>query len=137
MPVYDYQCVDCGHVEEQILTVAQMEAADSEDWPFACDKCGYPMVHIISASGQYCANEDSAWVRTVADIIVKDSADPRDRKFLDGGMTRSDLKKWMKERNLRHYEPGEKPGKPKPPDEKRILRKLMDRYVKRHRIEVR
>jgi hypothetical protein len=91
---------------------------------------------IITMSGEHTGNQDAPWVRTVDDIIEKDSKDPRDQKFLKSGMTRRDLKTWQKERNLRHMTPGEKPRRPPAPDMEKINKKLTENLIKRNRIEI-
>lgn len=44
MPIFDFECMKCGHVVEKIVS--------GEASPPACPKCEGPMKKLFSASGQ-------------------------------------------------------------------------------------
>ena len=130
MPIYDRECYDCNHSWEVI------EAVDAPQESL-CPRCGGTARRIISASGPNCANQDSAWIRTVTDVVDKSAtATAVDREFVRNP-TRENYRMWMKSRGLRPLEPGEGPTKPKPPDMGRITRDIWRKDCERNRIEVR
>lgn len=128
MPLYDYCCYQCDHTWEVI------EAKDNNH-VLDCPKCGYGGRRIISIHGANCANEDADWIKSVTEVVPKDSNIPAEREFLRNP-TRSNMKEWMKVRGLRHMESGEKPRRPTSLDDHRITRQLMERHMERNRLEV-
>jgi hypothetical protein len=125
MPVYDHLC-ECGHITEAIMPV-DVEATD-------CAKCGKRSVRIISCSGQNCANEDAAWIRSVLEVVDHSSTERHTREFISNP-TRENYRRWMKGEGLRHLESGEKQRREKP-DMNKIHREVMQRAVERRRIEI-
>ena len=99
MPLYDYQCKNCGCVGEFIK-----DADDSK--PEEC-ACGSEMSRIISAR---CFKDDAAWVKSVLDVVSKDSNKEHVREFV-ANPTRTNYKKWMAGEGLRPLEPGENPAR--------------------------
>ena len=129
MPLYDHQCADCGHIFESL---AKMD----DTGPLECPECGGKARRIISVSGTNCANEDAEWIRSVTEVVPKgEDATPIDREFVRNP-TRTNYRRWMKARGLRHLEPGEKPGRPKRVSNEEVARKLWERRQKRNRIYI-
>lgn len=129
MPIFDFECDKCGFIEERILFTDEC----NRDWQCSC---GGVLKRIFTASGQYRPNEDTPWIRTVADVIERDSTNKHDQRFLQSNQTRADLKRWQKGRGLRHLEPGEGPSKPEPFNEKRHTDKVMEKRIERNRLEI-
>lgn len=120
MPVYDYQCVKCGKIEEKIHTIRQHETES-----FQCS-CGGDMASIITASGQYCGNEDADWLKSVPAVVDKEGG-PAAQEFIKNP-TRTNYKNWMKEAGVRPMDHGEGPGRPDKPD----MTKAMDTVMRKH-----
>ena len=104
MPIFAYECPKCGETEEQIVTTSTMEEIDREGG-MPCD-CGEKKIHIQAVGRQYCANEDADWIRSVIDVVDKDSDCPVTQRFIKEP-TRANRKAWMKATGLRIRESGE------------------------------
>ena len=126
--IRDFECIYCEHIHERIV--------DSETEWVQCPKCQHAEgAHkIISVGRVHCGNEDTAWLKTVREVVDKDGG-PASQEFLKNP-TRTNYKKWMEENNLRPLEPGERASKPAPPDEDRLTQKLFERRRERNRLEV-
>lgn len=125
-PIYDFECAACGKTIEAI--------EDIETKAIECE-CGATALRIITASGVHLGNEDaSGWVKSVLEVVDKDSSAPHVRDFLKDP-TRRNYKRWMKGEGLRPLEPGER-TKPPPTDTSRIHQKVWERHRKRKRIEI-
>jgi putative FmdB family regulatory protein len=120
MPIYAYECQACEHQEDKILTIAEME----EDLQY-CEECDCPLEHIITASGQYCGNNDAAWLRDATEVVDKDGG-PAAREFVKNP-TRSNRNAWMKETGCRPRESGEKTSR-----DPVNMEKAMDRVMRNH-----
>lgn len=94
MPLYDFQCKN-NHITESVqkLNVRRIKC-----------RCGSWAKRIVSASGQYCGNEDAAWLKKVIEVVGWHG---RETQEFRRHPTRSNLKVWMKAKGLRHMEPGE------------------------------
>jgi len=125
--IRDFECYNCGHVHEEIV--------DSEKEYVLCPKCASTSRKIISVGSVYTANEDAEWLRSVTEVVDKDGG-PASQTFLRNP-TRTNYRRWMKENNLRPFEPGEKPKKPERPPESQIRREVMEKYRKRNSLEIR
>jgi putative FmdB family regulatory protein len=129
MPIYDYECKACGHVTEAI--------AKSNEVEIFCGKCHTGIAsRIISASGAYCGNQDTGWIKTVLEVVDKSGqATPADKQFRKDP-TRANYKRWMKSRGLRPMEDNE-PKKPAPTDLTSLHHKVAVRHMKRNKLEIR
>ena len=129
MPVFDNECPECGRIFETVT-------AYGEHSP--CPKCGSPSNQIITASGQFCANQDAPWIRSVLDVVDKDSTAPHVREFLRNP-TRDTHRAWMKGEGIRPMEGEEKSGKREMTDRDReqINRECADNLMRHNRIEMR
>ena len=139
MPIYVYECDKCGDQTEHILSI-------HADPQMNCHKCeGGVARRIIVASGQYCANQDSPWVRSSAAAlldpdIARKSHDPIERRLAETP-NRENLKAYMKHKGLRIAE-NEKGGPPvyrKPergPDRAIVRKQLTEKLIARRRIEI-
>ena len=103
-PIYDFQCSnqDCNHVAERVVRL------DTE--AIECPVCGHEAAKVFSPMGACAFNQDAAWIRSVLEVVSKDSAKPHTREFLKNP-TRENMKRWMKAEGIRHLENGEKPAK--------------------------
>lgn len=131
MILVDFECRKCRKIEEKL--------ADSCQWVGVC-KCGGTQDRIISFGKVYTANEDAPWLRTVLDVVDKDSRKPHVREFIKNP-TRSNYKAWMKGEGLRPLDSnvnGAPPVRVKPPgpDAARIRKDLIEKHIARRRIEV-
>ncbi|MHC4266790.1 MAG: hypothetical protein ACYSUK_12795 [Planctomycetota bacterium] len=71
----------------------------------SCD-CGGKFQSIISASSQYCANEDADWLKSIPEVV--DPTTGRAAAECYKNPTRSNYKAWMKEAGIRPMEANEK-----------------------------
>jgi putative FmdB family regulatory protein len=132
MPLYDYECGDCGIVAEHFAGFAQTT--------MPC-QCGSQAKRIISVSGQYCGNQDAPWLRSVLDVVDRESTKPHVRAFVQNP-TRDNYKRWMKGEKIvpmDHTEGGGPPTylKPPVPDMKSIKKEIFEKHRARKAIEVR
>lgn len=102
MPIYDYVCDNCNLEEEHI------EPIDRTEIP--CGHCTGTMHRIFSPLGACAFNQDAAWIRTVLEVVAKDSNKPATREFVKNP-TRENMQRWMRAEGIRHLENGEKPAK--------------------------
>lgn len=128
MPVYDQECLSCGHTFEVI--------AGYDDEILPCEECGAESRRVIAVNGPNCANDDTDWIRSITEVVEKGSGKPHNEIFLKNP-TRANYKRWMKAEGVRHLEPGEENRRPGPVDVKAIGDKLFNRHRKRKRLEVR
>lgn len=116
MPMYDYECDNCGTIFERYAGI--------DDTTLKCD-CGGDARRIISVTGQYTANEDAPWIRTVLEVVNKDDPAPHVQEFVHNP-TRTNYKRWMKGEGIVPVDYTEKGG---PPEYKRPERKLDNRQI--------
>jgi len=126
MPLYDFLCSACEQVHEAITPMNQDKKK--------CPDCGSMAKKIIS--GSHREQDDSKWIRSILDVVDKESKDPHTREFLKRP-TRENYKNWMKATGLRHFEPGEERQRPPAPDLDKINKETWNRLQERRRIEVR
>jgi putative FmdB family regulatory protein len=127
-PVYDYQCSECEHTHEAIAMYDEIERN--------CTKCGQKAKRIISLSGVNTANDDAPWIRSVLDVVDKESKAPHVAEFVKNP-TRANYKRWMKGEGLRHCEPGEEHRRPQEPDTSGLDKQLWERHRERNKLHVR
>jgi hypothetical protein len=130
--IADFECKS-GHITEHYVHHKQKKVV--------CPVCGKNATRIISVNGQYCANQDAPWIKSVLDVVDKTSTKPHVRDFLKHP-TRANYKAWMKGEGIRpadHREHGSAPTFQKPPEpDIRVLGdKVYERFRDRNRIEVR
>jgi len=129
MPIYDYKCGSCGTVFEDIGMV--------QDKFTKCPECNRLAKRIISASGVFCSNDDSKWVRSVVDVVDKKSKNPATQEFVRHP-TRQNLQNHLKANGLRHVDPGERLGNTnKPFDVDRHTERLVQHRQSKKAIELR
>lgn len=131
MPLYDFQC-RAGHTTE---------AFKSPNTKRIRCKCGLWAKRIISISGQFCANQDAPWLRTVLDVVDKTDRRAHVQNFVKNP-TRENYKAWMKAEKIRpmdYTEHGAPPAakKPAPVDLSGVRREMLERHMDRKRLEVR
>lgn len=125
MPLYDYQCKECGATFETL-----MPADDSA--PIDCPNCGATeRAHrIISLGRGNSMPEDAGWIRSVLEVVDKRGG-PHCQEFLRHP-TRSNWKAWMKGENLRPIEEGEA-HLPQEKSTKEIKAEVMPQIMAAHR----
>lgn len=136
MPIYDYECKVCGHLEVDVYS-------GHEDQRLDCVSCPEKMERIISMSGVHTANEDAAWIRSVTEVVEKDGSCRASMEFLKSP-TRTNLKRWMDAKGIRHVE-NEHGGPPSAfdrskqqgPDMDKINKEVMELRMKRNTLHVR
>lgn len=123
MPVYDYQCDDhsCGMTFEAIAGVNEI---------VECPNCGFTCTRLISVSGVNTANQDADWIRSVTEVVDKESPKPEAQEFLRRP-TRENMHNWMRAEGVRHYEKGER-TRPDAPDMSKVHDHVMRQYQERH-----
>ncbi len=97
MILADFEC-PCGAIHEALIDWSEKERT--------CPKCGQTSRKIVSVSGVNTANQDSPWIRTVLEVVDKDSPAPHCREFLKDP-TRRNYHRRMRGQRLRPMEPGE------------------------------
>lgn len=129
MPIYDIECERC----QKVVEVIESFKSNSNR---RCPKCGGRMKRIITLGRATDNLVDAPWLKSVLDVVSKDPDAPMaDRIFLRNP-TRRNYQAWMRSRGLRPLEPGEKPGRPDPPDMDKIGKEMWDRDVKRRSMNV-
>lgn len=101
MILYDFKCSSCGDITESIQAISTTE--------IECPTCGKEAHRIISCSGVNTQNEDAAWIRTVVDVVDKESKAPHVVEFRRNP-TRTNYKRWMALEGLRPLESHEYRG---------------------------
>jgi hypothetical protein len=123
MPIYEMQCEDgsCGLVFETIANI---------DEQVDCLRCGFSAKRLIAASGVNTANQDADWIRSVLDVVDKDSSKPETREFLKRP-TRDNMHNWMRAEGVRHYEKGER-KRPPEMDMSKVYDHVQREHAARH-----
>ena len=125
MPLYDMQCLSCGHQFETIANIDEI---------VVCPKCALECKRLISVHGPNLAIQDAEWIRSIREVVDKEGG-PAAQAFLKDS-TRDNLHAYMKAEGIRHFEPGEKPRKPDPPNMDKIQKEVWEKHQKRNRLEV-
>ncbi len=130
--ISDFECPKCGYIEEVLC--------DSADKSKKCKECGGKAKRIISFGRVYTGNESAPWLKSVLEVVDKDSDKPHVREFVRNP-TRSNYKNWMKKEGLRPMDsniggapPVYKP--PPPPDIRSIHANIFENHRKRNRLEI-
>ena len=128
-PIYEVRCELCGQ-EYEVLTGLDNRST-------SCRFCGTGTTERIpSVRGPNCSNENAGWLRSVLEVVEKDSiGKPHVAEFLRDPNRRT-YKAWMKGEGLRPLEPGEK-HKKEDIDISRHADKLMQMRQERNRIHIR
>jgi len=95
--VSDFSCSACGSIEEHIVE------RGVETLPCQCGN----EAHRIITFGRTVFREEAPWIRTVLEVVAKDTSLPETQRFL-AEPTRSNYHRWMKENHLRPLDDGEK-----------------------------
>ena len=128
MIIRDFECEQCNSIHEEIV--------DVEDEFHVCLECGGISHKIITNGHVYMGNENSDWIKSVLEVVDKESDAPHTREFLKHP-NRSNYKAWMKGEGIRPFDAGEKPRKPEIPSDAHMVDALMKAKQKRHRLEIR
>lgn len=128
MPIYDYQCSKCGHTEERFESIGTTMVV--------CPRCKNLARRIVSTRSVNTANEDAPWIRSVIEVVDKDSKKPHVVEFLKNP-TRTNYRRWMKGEGLRHLEPGEKDRKRNEEEHThKVTENLLKRLYERRSIRI-
>lgn len=129
MPIYDFQCIHCYHTTESVEPISREF--------IECPKCHHRADKIFSPMGAGTFNEDAAWIRSVLEVVDKESKAPHVVEFLKRP-TRQNYRNWMKAERLRHREPGEKgcslTEKQQRERKERIDREVMSKHMARKKL---
>jgi putative FmdB family regulatory protein len=125
MPLYDYECVSCKQVVEIYAK------ADEKPGIHSCPVCGNDMKRLLAWGGQNVFREEAPWIRSVLEVVAKDSHKPHTKAFL-ADPTRANYKKWMKAEGIRPYEEGEGRRRKKEQQEKerRFEKQMADKIAR-------
>ncbi len=128
MPLYDFQCRNCGFIFEAF--------AKYEEHARPCPECRHPFATRVISCGSSFLRPDAVWLESVKTVVDKESTKPETRAFLETP-TRENWRRWMKAEGIRPLEEGEKPAKL---DERwfvsELAEKVMKRKKERERIEL-
>lgn len=134
MPIYDYECRECGYTEELMLRM-------DDNGLRGCPKCKrFAFRRLISAGAApdiNLANQSRTWLNNSNAVVDPDSRNPADVEFRRNP-TRANRDRYMKANNLIEYEPGMR-TKPDPTrmDTPEVTRKLAELAQKRRALSVR
>lgn len=129
--LFDFECPECHAIEEHMV-------ATHTEQP-VCAACHVAMEKVFVASTGSRLPDDAAWIKTVTEVVAKDSKNPHAQAFLKNP-TRENLKSWMKSEGIRHLEPGEhEANKRRRVEEEakaheRRAKFMMERHMERKRI---
>lgn len=127
MILVDFECPECGHIFEEIVHQDRLL--------MPCPRCKIAAKRIITTGRVYSGNQDADWIKSVREVVDKDSGKPHCQEFLKNP-TRANYEKWMKGERLRPFETNE-PLKPPPVDTTKLQKEMLERQRQRNRIEVR
>ena len=126
----DFECPS-GHKTEELVHWKQKK--------IRC-KCGKTAKRIISVSGVNTANETPAWLKSVVDVVDKDSPRSHVQEFIRNP-TRKTYQAWMKGEGIRPLDHTEHGGPPvhhtSEPDLTRVREEVTRRHFERKRVEMR
>ena len=105
MICYQFQCTTCGKITDEYFDMSNCPSS------IQC-QCKAIATKIISIPGANTANESPDWIKSICEVVEKDSDKPHCNEFLKNP-TRQNYKNWMKVEKVRHLEPGEGLSKPK------------------------
>jgi len=132
MPIYDFSCSHCHKVTESVENI--------DTAAIKCPECGAISWKQFSPMGTVRFPEDTAWLRTVLEVVSKDSKAPHVVEFLKDP-TRTNYKAWMKSEGLRPRDPAEKPHKRTEREAREHHQRCTDyamrKHMERKRLEVR
>jgi putative FmdB family regulatory protein len=142
MPIYRRQCKKCEHAEDYYARV------EDRDISGKCPLCKGSMKRVIALESVNCANDDSVWVRSCAEVLCNKNDRTPEVVAFRNNPTRSNLNALMQAKGLRHVERGEHHGGPedRPEHEQRreyeaeknrVMKGMLERRLERERIHVR
>ena len=126
LALFDWECSRCGFIEERL------EERDVDN--VKCSQCSGVATKVFPFRGQM-FGEESSWIRTVLDVVDKHDGSPVTREFLQTP-TRSNMRRWMKEKGIRHLEDGEKNRPGEGIDPRKHTDEIMKMRYNRRRIEI-
>ena len=121
----DFECPSCGTIEEHLLE----RGTDA----VVCE-CGGEARRIVTF-GRTVFREDAPWLRSVLEVVAKDSKIPETNRFL-AEPTRANYRQWMKANHIRPLDDGEKPKRPEL-DVHKHTEEIMKMRFDRRKIEIR
>lgn len=128
MPLYQYECKECGLIIEQVFKIKGCPRN------IKCSKCKGKALKIICIPGSDNTKESPDWVKSIIEVVDKKGGS-HCQQFIKNP-TRENLNNWMKTEGVRHLEPGEKLSRPKVPDVSVMADKIMKKRRARQAIEI-
>ena len=134
MILSDFECQNkkCQYIEERLCN-------SNQEWT-QCPKCGEDFKRIISLGRVYAGSETAPWLKSVLEVVDKDSKKPHTQAFLKNP-TRDNYRKWMKGEGLRPADYTEHGGpptfrKPPLPDTEKMAQDIYRRHRERKSLSV-
>jgi hypothetical protein len=125
----DFECRS-GHVTEVLVHWKQKK--------ITC-RCGKTAKRIISVSGQYAGNQDAPWIKSVLDVVDRESTNKHTREFIRNP-NRKNYHAWLKGEGIKPVDYTEHGGPPtykNPPlDMTNHHKEVIRRAMERRRIEI-
>ncbi len=126
-PLYNFSCPICGLVDERIVDY------DTQISP--CEFCQGEAAKQFSFGQSFEVREDAPWLKSVIDVVDKESVDLIDRRFIDQP-NRKNYQNWMRHHNLRPFENERDFPKRQPENIEVITHELLQMKTARERIEI-
>ena len=104
MIIYQFQCQDCNKITDEYFNISDCPTS------IQC-QCKGIATKIISIPGPSLFSESPEWIKSLVDVVEKDSDKKHCNEFLKNP-TRDNYKTWLQKEGLRHMEPGENLSRP-------------------------
>ena len=127
----DFECRRCHQIHEALTEPGRVGRK--------CPACGGNAKRIISLGRVDTSNESPSWLKSVVDIVDKDSTKAHVREFVRNP-TRRTYQNWMKGENIHpvdHTEHGGPPTykRPQGPDLAKVREEIARKQYERRRVE--
>jgi putative FmdB family regulatory protein len=134
LKLYDYECYNCKTIFEAL--------GETDEREKLCPRCPGDVVarRIISVSGQYLGNQDATWIRSVLEVVDKDSKARHVQDFIKNP-SRKNYQDWMKGEGIKPIDHTVRGGppvfeRPHPHDRKPLVDELFRRHRERKSLSV-
>ncbi len=127
MPLYIFSCPICGLEDERIVDY------DTKIMP--CEFCQGESYQQFSFGQSFEVRDDAPWIRSVLEVVDKESHDVVDRQFIDTP-DRRNYQRWMKHHKLVPFENERDFPKRQPENIEAMTHELLKMKAARERIEI-